>query len=304
MPYRKITRHLDAEDGTRIALHVHLGAHESEAALEGRPTVVLTNGIGTSENFWRYLVDAMTPAFRVVHWDYRGHGDSEESRSGDYSIATQARDLELVTRSLGPNLPVHIAFSMGVTVLLELFRRERRLIPAMALIAGAPDAPGSTEWPLHLPGAMALLRTALRMARPFVPLASPLVKAAIATPLVYPVGRLTGLLRARAPREDIIAFMAHLRRIDARAYWSTLEALFGAHGSDVLPTVDVPTLVVATENDILVPRAQVERMRDGIPGARWLLLRDAGHAGLLEAGSEVAEAVLAFVGEQAAAKRS
>jgi len=46
---------------------------------------------------------------------------------------------------------------------------------------------------------------------------------------------------------------------------------------------------------VLVAASQVERMRRALPRAEYLRLEDAGHAGLLEAGSEVAGAVHAFV---------
>ncbi len=47
--------------------------------------MLLTNGIGTTENFWRHLVAELRRDHRTVHWDYRGHGASERSASGDYS---------------------------------------------------------------------------------------------------------------------------------------------------------------------------------------------------------------------------
>ena len=65
-----------------------------------RPPVLLTNGIGTSENFWRYIVANLEQDHRVVHWNYRGHGHSEEARGGDYSVESQVEDLERVTEEV------------------------------------------------------------------------------------------------------------------------------------------------------------------------------------------------------------
>ena len=36
------------------------------------------------------------------------------------------------------------------------------------------------------------------------------------------------------------------------------------------------------------------RMRERMPAAEWVLVEDAGHAGLVEAGTEIAEAMRAF----------
>jgi len=38
----------------------------------------------------------------------------------------------------------------------------------------------------------------------------------------------------------------------------------------------------------------MERMHERLPEAQWLWVEDAGHAGLVEAGTEIAEAVRAF----------
>ena len=63
---------------------------------------------------------------------------------------------------------------------------------------------------------------------------------------------------------------------------------------DVLPEVRVPTQLIAAKNDLLVPLREMERMRERMPAAEWVLVDDAGHAGLVEAGTEIAELVRAF----------
>src|SRR5438552_4169520 len=122
MTYRRVTHRLTARDGASIAYHVHLGPAGTEAELAGRPLVLLTNGVGTSENFWRHLVEDLQVDHKVVHWDYRGHGQSEPSKYGDYSVEAHVDDLRRVLDEVG-NVRVHVAFSMGVAVLLELYRR-------------------------------------------------------------------------------------------------------------------------------------------------------------------------------------
>ena len=313
MAYRKVTRFVSAADGTRIAYHTHLGEDLTEAqedSLCARPAVLLTSGIGTSENFWRYLVEALCREYRVVHWDYRGHGQSDVGRGGDYSIATQADDLRRVTeavmaRGSAPSQPpLHVAFSMGVCVLLEFFRHHPQLVPAVALIAGAPDGPGLGIRPEPVPGFRSAVQVALRAFEPAVPVVGPAVQKLLSLPIIYPLGRAAGMLRERAPRPDIDEFMRSLQRMDPVAYWRTLRALMDAQTSDVLPRLKVPVLVIAAENDVLIPSREVERMKDAIPHARWLRVTDAGHAGLLEAGQEVSEALVGFLREVGGAKEA
>ena len=306
--YRRVTRSLRSEDGTDISYHTHLGptgtAGGDEAGLAGRRTLLLSNGIGTSENFWRHLVDALAGDHRVVHWDYRGHGFSGVSPAGDYSLQAQAGDLIRVTEAVMQEAstdapPVQVAFSMGVAVLLEAYRLRPELVPSMVLIAGAPDAPWNQEGLFKLPGFGALFRRTLRAARPLIPALRPVWRAALDERIVYPAGRFTGQLRSRADRADFAQFMAALKRMDLAAYWDTLIALFDADAGDVLSRIKVPVLILGAENDTMIPLRQVERMRDALPHARWHLVRDAGHGSLIEAGPEIAAHVRDFLGETA-----
>ncbi len=262
--------------------------------------VVLTNGIGTTENFWRFIVEDLSRDYTVVHWDYRGHGTTPVSKSGDYSLRTQADDLARVTRAVsdpaGPP-PVHLAFSMGVAVLIELYREHPELVRAMGLIAGAPDAPGTGTGLFRVPGSQLAARALAFLATPLVPLVAPVVKVFLRSRLPYPVAQFAGVLEAHAPREDIDVFLAGVAGMDPLAYWRSLRALLGVRGSDVLARITVPVLIIAAANDLLMPLGQVEEMRRGLPRARFVCIEGAGHAGLVEKGVEMATAVRAFMDE-------
>lgn len=280
-----------AADGTPISIHLH-----SESA---GPTVLLTNGIGTTANFWRFLIADLKTDHTVIHWDYRGHGQTPVAASGDYRLTTLADDLARVTHRVmerGGQPPVHVAFSMGVAVLLELYRNRPELVRAMALIAGAPDAPGTGTGLFRAPGSLAALRALVAVSTPVVPLAAPFVKAFLRSRLPFPLARMAGVLRAGASRHDIDEFLAGVAAMDPLAYWKTLRGLLGAKGSDVLPSVSVPTLIVAAAQDMLMPVAQLEAMRRGLPSAKFVLVQDAGHAGLVEKGPEMAAAVRELLG--------
>lgn len=166
----------------------------------------------------------------------------------------------------------------------------------MALIAGAPDAPGTGTWLFRAPGSLAALRAAVALSTPVVPLAAPFVKAFLRSRLPFPLARMAGVLRAGASRHDIDEFLAGVAAMDPLAYWKTLRGLLGAKGSDVLPSVSVPTLIVAAAQDMLMPVAQLEAMRRGLPNAKFVLIQDAGHAGLVEKGPEMAAAVRELLG--------
>ncbi len=304
MTYRKKTRIVRAADGTRLAWHTHGDGD----LLSGRPTVLLTNGIGTTENFWKHLVAELSGDHRVVHWDYRGHGQSETSRGAGYSMRVLADDLARVTEAVlasGDGRPMHhVCFSMGVAVALELYRTRPELLPSMTLIAGSPDAPGSALFPFKVPAVSRSLRWALEKATPLVPcVVAPLARAVMRQPVVYDVARRLGALREGASREDVDQMLRGVCAMDALAYWRTLCGLAAAHASDVLPTVRGPVQIIAAGCDMFMPLRQMEQLREGLPAAEWLVFERAGHAILLEEGERVARAVRDFIARTEHARR-
>jgi pimeloyl-ACP methyl ester carboxylesterase len=303
MHTRQVTRSLVARDGTQIVWHTHVPVGPDapdEAAHAALPLMVLTNGIGTSGNFWRHLIHLFCHEYRVVHWDYRGHGDSAVSASGDYAMPTLAEDLARVieaalAQGTCTDPPVLVGFSMGVVVTLELYRVRPDLARSLVLIGGPADAPYSAVFPFKLPGVMPLLRTALRALRPVVRPLAPITNALFKSPISYPAGRAIGLLRRRAPRAEVQVFIDTLTRMDPRAFWDTLIGLMGAHASDVLPRITVPVLVVAASHDLFVPRAQMRQLTRGLPGRHRTVIEDSGHAVLIENGPDVAAAMRLFL---------
>jgi pimeloyl-ACP methyl ester carboxylesterase len=190
----------------------------------------------------------------------------------------------------GTAAPLHVAFSMGVTVVLELFRHHPELVRAAALIAGAPQGPFAT-----LPGVAPALRGVLELAAPAVPRLAPLLRRLLRSRVPYPLGRALGVLQRTSPRQDIDQMMEGVAQMDPMAFFDSVRGLMRADASDVLPRLTIPLLVVAARRDLLMPLGQVRRMRAALPGAEYLEIADAGHAGLVEEGPRIGDAVALFL---------
>ncbi len=183
---------------------------------------------------------------------------------------------------------------MGVCVLIALWDRNPSLVRALALLKGPAKAPLSSRPPIGWPGGLAITRASLRRLRPLVPILAPVVRIGLRSPLAYWGGRALGLLTKRSPRDDVEDFVRALIRIDPLAFWDTVQALMAFDGRRTLPSIRVPVQIIAGARDNLVTRSEIELMRRKIPGARAEIIEDAGHAGLLEAGPEIAEVLRRF----------
>jgi len=62
---------------------------------------VLTGGFACLHNQWDWIMDYLTPDFKVINWHYRGAGKSDLYWAGGYSLDRWVDDLEVILDGLG-----------------------------------------------------------------------------------------------------------------------------------------------------------------------------------------------------------
>jgi pimeloyl-ACP methyl ester carboxylesterase len=93
----------------------------------------------------------------------------------------------------------------------------------------------------------------------------------------------------RAAFADVVAAFAGM---DWDIYLDTLHRLESHDAWDVLPTVDVPTLMIAGERDLLTPAATALRIHQAVPGSRLVSIAGGTHYTPVEYPGAIADAVL------------
>jgi pimeloyl-ACP methyl ester carboxylesterase len=260
----------------------------------GRTTVVLCDGLACDGFAWRYLQPALAEHHRLVHWQYRGHGESPLPPSGAApSIPQFADDLAAVLDATQVRSAVLCGHSMGVQLALEFHRRHPTRTKALALISGSPGHPLDT---FH---DTSLLRRALpslrRGTERFPRLAAVLTRMGIRSGLAMEVAMSTEVNASLLRRADLQPYFAHIERMDPRYFMKVMQAAAEHGAEDHLPAVDVPTLIVAGDRDRFTPTWLSRRMALEIPSAELFLVRGGSHTALLERPEEVNRAVLDFL---------
>lgn len=94
-------QYVDTTDGLRLATYV-----EGKA---DAPTIVLVHGYPDNHSVWDRVTLILARSYRVVRYDVRGTGRSDEppARSG-YAIGQLAQDLRAVIQAHSPDAPVHL----------------------------------------------------------------------------------------------------------------------------------------------------------------------------------------------------
>ena len=110
---------------------------------EGEQTVLLLHGAGQTRHSWRHAGEVIGQhKWRAVTLDTRGHGDSDWSSSGDYSIDTLIGDLKSVAQhytALDQRKPILVGASLGgITGLLAEGESDPQIFESLVLVDITP----------------------------------------------------------------------------------------------------------------------------------------------------------------------
>lgn len=258
---------------------------ERQGELRGAP-VVLVHGWGMNSGIWYYQRRSLSRAFRVVTYDLRGLGRSGRPRTRDYSLETQARDLEAVLQ--GVDRPaVLVGHGIGGMIALTLAaiapETVRRRVAAFVLIDTTHTDPTRTvpgAWFFHAVKT-ALLRPLCRLMIWLAPLVWFGNQLSFANGTAHVVSALVGCGGSQTRSQLDFATSLTVSVWPATLARGSL-AMLRYERSAVLARIDKPTLIVCGENDRLTTLRASEAMRDAIPDARLVILRRAGHLSFME----------------------
>ena len=121
--------------------------HVDDDGPPGAPPILLLHGITSSSRTWDWLVPELSPRFRVLRLDFRGHGRSDRA-PGEYSPAGYVGDAVAVLEQAGPCMVLGHSLG-GVTAAALTQQRPDLLVGAILedppLGTSAPGEPASLE---------------------------------------------------------------------------------------------------------------------------------------------------------------
>jgi pimeloyl-ACP methyl ester carboxylesterase len=291
-------------DGTELAYTV-VGARG--------PWVVLVPGFGCPDNFWKYLLPELATRYRVIVYDLRGLGMSGMPRAAgyrarhlkmdDFTIEHHARDLTTLLDAKGADRASLIGHSMGGQIIIEAYRQIPERVSSLTMLTAPYESPTRTMYGRDLDAFFRVLQTTIRaLPRPAVLLWRSLF---LANPeLSHRAAQFARALGPQAKTEDMASYYRHLAFLDPLILMKMADAMRAYSGADVLPTINVPTLIVAGTVDTFTPPRLAKTMHRAIPDSEILFLEDASHGAVIEYPDEVNEAVGSFLDRHVLAERA
>ncbi|MFQ5694228.1 MAG: alpha/beta fold hydrolase [Nitrospinota bacterium] len=241
------------------------------------PPLLLISGTGHDRTFWSGQLPLFQGEYRCIVFDNRGVGESSVPPPG-YSLADMADDAAGVLDAAGVERAHVMGFSMGGHIAQQLCLRHPRRVTSLGL---------HHTWS----------RNCARLGR---------------------FQRVRKRLAEKGDRETLADlsilglysheyFDAHAARLEEKRNWlverspadrgwvGQLEACIRGDCSAELHRIRVPTLITASDHDLIVPPHHAEEIHKSIPGSRLVILEGAGHVALIERPEEFARICLDFL---------
>jgi 3-oxoadipate enol-lactonase len=218
----------------------------------GAPVLMLIHGVTvTAELNWGEVFAPLSRHFRVIAMDLRGHGDGIPV-GWWFRLEDCADDVAALAEVLAIGSFAAVGYSMGGMIAQLACRRHAPMVSGLVLCATARNVLGSPAErlaALALPSAAAAIR--------WNPLLQPVSAEILGLALLGPVDDPAIATWARA----------QLRRTPLGTALSAVQAVCEFTSHSWISQVDVPTAVVVTTRDHIVPASRQRKLAGAIPGA-------------------------------------
>jgi pimeloyl-ACP methyl ester carboxylesterase len=235
--------------------------------------LVLIHGFPHNRTLWAPQLATLRRQYRCIAPDLRGFGESPARPP--YSMDQYADDIAHLLDTLGIERAVIGGLSMGGYITFAFWRRHRERVLGLVLAdtrAGADSDEGRQK------------------RRDMIDLARTRGPSAVADAMIE--GMLGKTTRRERP-ELVRSVNAMLASAPVEGVVGALEAMMDRPDSTpTLATIDVPTLIIVGEEDVLTPPAESRAMHAAIPGSQLAIIPAAGHVSNLEQPEEFNDRIL------------
>ncbi len=233
--------------------------------------VVFCNSLGTDLRLWDKVVERLPAGLRILRYDMRGHGLSD-APPAPYSMGILVRDAEALIDHVGLRDVVFVGCSIGGMVAQGLAVKRMDQVRAMVLSNTAARIGTAVMWQQRIAavaaGGVGALADAT-MERWF--------------PKAFrdsPEGRLWHTMFSRTP---------------AAGYAGCAAAIAGTDFYTTTAALSLPTLAIAGSEDGSTPPDLVRETAELVKGARFELIRGAGHVPMVDKPEDFAAVLTGFL---------
>jgi pimeloyl-ACP methyl ester carboxylesterase len=272
-----------------LTLHGNRVAYREQGDPNGEP-LLLVHGMAGSSLVWEGVMRELSREYRVIAPDFLGHGESDKPRT-DYSLGAFAVFLRDFLDALGIPSATLVGHSLGGGVALQFAHQHRQHCRRLVLVnSGGLGA--DVGMPLRL------------LSAPGAELVLPVIASRPAMALGNGIKFLQNARGSDTERlQDRVKKYTALNDPAGRnAFLRTLRSVVDVRGQTVSALnrlaelgADLPTLIIAGDEDKVIPSAHALAAHAALPGSRLEILRGAGHHPQFECPGELARLIDGFM---------
>jgi 3-oxoadipate enol-lactonase len=240
---------------------------------EGAPWITFSNSLATDLHMWDAQVDALAADYRILRYDFRGHGGTTVTPP-PYDLALLAADVIGLWDALEIGQSHFVGLSIGGAMGLELITANRGRILSAAICDARCR---STE--MHLEGWRRR------------------IKAADLGGMEAMVEEFSGGWFTPAADPAVVEKVAAMiRATPLDGFRGGVAAVAGVDHAARLGDIQCPAMFLAGTEDVGDFPRQAVAMHEAVPGSTLVLLENAAHLCNMERAGAFNDALLAFLG--------
>jgi pimeloyl-ACP methyl ester carboxylesterase len=237
--------------------------------------VIFLHGVTDSWHSFERVLPLLPPAFHAFALSARGHGDSSKPETG-YRISDMSRDVAAFMDALDLPRAVIVGHSMGSMVAQRFVVDHPERVSGLVLIGAFPSLYQDANLTDYYRSAIA-------------PLTDP-IDAGFAREW-----QLSTLARPM-PEDHLDTVVVETQKVPSRVWRAAFAGFLETPDfSADLARVKAPTLIQWGDQDTYTSRANQDRLRSVIPGAKLEIYEGNGHAVHWESPVEITGALVSFL---------
>jgi 3-oxoadipate enol-lactonase len=249
--------------------------YEYLSEFEDEPVIVFANSLGTDFRIWLPLIDELTENWSILVYDKRGHGLSDIGKA-PYTMEDHAGDLIGLLGHLGIKKAIFCGLSVGGLIVQSIYKQRPDLVEKIILCDTAAKVGTTESWNARIAtvtenGIGSIADTVLKM---------------WFTPDFH-----------KNHATELAGYRNMLARQPVEGYAGTCAALRDADFTSAAAAIKVPVLCIVGEQDGSTPPDLVQATAKLIPGARFEIIKNAGHIPCVEQPVALAELLAGFINE-------
>jgi pimeloyl-ACP methyl ester carboxylesterase len=220
--------------------------------------IIFVHGHPFDHTMWKYQVPRFSTEHRLIMPDLRGYGRTDVT-PGRVMLDEMALDILHLLEALRISTAVFCGLSMGGQIVLDFYRLFPEKVTALVIVDSDARGETSESRVQRLQKADKIIETGMRQHTDDT-IHQYIAPASLTNTSVY-----THLYEMMSTTHPEGAAAAHRGRAERRDHLS------------ILPSVQVPSLIIVGEEDYFTPEPIARIMSDNIPCAELAVIPGAGH---------------------------